>query len=207
MNGALERFAEFFGIDPDLVRSAAERGADIATTSKDDLREMLAVIPDSEKIELLLRVVESDTLVAAEIESRLRKKRPASAVHRTVGAVRMRAREIAKARESAAAERREAERHRQAEEAEKARRARLKALKQRGEGVWREIGAEIERRNASGYDRAATLLFDLQALAIEEGSQADFRRRLASIRVRHEKKGKFIERLNRLGRDNDERTA
>jgi hypothetical protein len=28
-------------------------------------------------------------------------------------------------------------------------------------GVWREIEAEIERRNESGYDRAATLLFDL----------------------------------------------
>lgn len=198
LTGALEGFLQFFGIDPDLVRAAAERGADIATTSKDDLREMLAVIPESEKIELLLRVVEGDTHVAAEMKSRFRKKRPASAAHRTVGALRMRAREIAKARESAAAERREAERRRQAEEAEKARRARLKALKQRGEGVWREIEAEIERRNASGYDRAATLLSDLQALAVEEGSQADFRRRLASIRARHEKKGKFIERLEGL---------
>ena len=75
-------------------------------------------------------------------------------------------------------------------------------------GVWREIEAEIERRNASGGDRAATtMLFDLQELTTEEGSQADFRRRLASILVRHEKKGKFIERLNRLGCDNDERTA
>lgn len=51
------------------------------------------------------------------------------------------------------------------------------------------------------------MLFDLQELTTEEGSQADFRRRLASILVRHEKKGKFIERLNRLGCDNDERTA
>jgi hypothetical protein len=64
--------------------------------------------------------------------------------------------------------------------------------------VWREIEAEIERRNASGYDRAATLLSDLQALAVEEASQADFRRRLASIRARHEKKGRFIERLEGL---------
>lgn len=119
----------------------------------------------------------------------------------------MRAQEIAKARESAAAERSEAERRQQAEEAEKARCARLKPLKKRGEAVWREIEAEIERRNASGYDRAATLLADLEALADEEGGQADFRRRLASIRARHGKKGKFIERLNRLGRDNHETMA
>jgi hypothetical protein len=198
LTGALQGFAEFFGIDPDLVRAAAEQDADIATTSKDDLREMLAVIPESEKIELLLCAVEGDVHVTAEMKSRFRKKRPASAARRTVGALRMRAREIAMARESAVAERMEAERRRQAEEAEDACRARLEALKQRGEGVWREIEAEIERRNASGYDRAASLLSDLQALAVEEAGQADFRRRLASIRARHEKKGKFIKRVEGL---------
>ena len=123
----------------------------------------------------------------------------ASIAHRTVGVLRKRAQEIVQARESAAAEWREAERRRQAEEAEKVLRARLKALKRQGASVWREIEEEIERRNASGYDRAANLLSDLQALAVERGSQADFSRRLASIRARHEKKGKFIERLTRLG--------
>jgi hypothetical protein len=49
--------------------------------------------------------------------------------------------------------------------------------------------------HASGYDRTVKLLSNLQALAVEDGSQADFSRRLASIRERHEKKGKFIERL------------
>ena len=205
--GALESFAEFFGIDPDLVQAAAERGADVAATSKDDLRETLAVIPECEKTELLLRVVEGDPHVSAEIRNRLRQKRPTSAAYRTVGSLRTRAQEIAEARERAVAEQRDAEWRRQAEEAEKALRTRLKALKQQGASVWREIEEEIERRNASSYDRAANLLSDLQALAVEDGNQADFSRRLASIRARHEKKGKFIERLTRLGRHNDERTA
>jgi hypothetical protein len=52
-----------------------------------------------------------------------------------------------------------------------------------------------------------TLLFDLQALAVEEGNQDDFQRRLGSIRARHEKKGKFIGRLGKLGRDSNERIA
>ena len=73
------------------------------------------------------------------------------------------------------------------------------ALRQRGERVWREIEDEIGRRNASSYDRAAGLISDLQTLAVEEGSQDDFARRLASIRVRHERKGQFIERLIALG--------
>lgn len=200
LTGALAGFADFFGIDPDLVQAAAERGADTAM-SKDDLRKTLAIIPEREKIELLLRVVDGDAYVAAEFKNKLRKKRSAPADLRTVGALRKRTQEIAEARERAAAERMEAERRRQAEEAEKARRVRLKALKQRGAGVWREIEGEIERRNASGYDRAASLLSDLQLLAAEEGNWDDFSRRLIAIRERHEKKGKFIERLTKLGPD------
>ena len=198
LSGALESFAEFFCIDRDLMLAAAEQGADDAAMSKDELRETLAVIPEREKTELLLRVVDGDALVAAELRKTLRKKSSAPATHRTVGALRMRAGEIAEARERAYAERREAERRRQVEEAEKARRVRLKALRQRGVAVWREVEQEIERRNPSGYDRAAELLSDLQALAAEEGSQGEFARRLASLRAQHENKRKFVERLTRL---------
>jgi hypothetical protein len=84
---------------------------------------------------------------------------------------------------------------------------RLKALKQRGASVWREIEDRIERRNPAGYDQAMSLLSDLQALAVEEGSQDNFNSRVGPIRARHEKKGKFIERLNKLGRASDEGTA
>lgn len=84
---------------------------------------------------------------------------------------------------------------------------RLKALKQRGASVWREIEDGIERRNPAGYDQAMSLLSDLQVLAVEEGSQEDFNSRIGSIRARHEKKGKFIERLNKLGHEDDEEIA
>jgi hypothetical protein len=137
--------------------------------------------------------------VAAELKRRIRIKHPASSVPcRTVGALRERASEIAEARERAAAERQEAEDRRQAEQAEKARRARLEELRQRGADVWPEIESEIERRNAAGYDKAMSLLSDLQALAVEEGCEAEFSRRLASAQARNEKKGKFIERLEKL---------
>ena len=55
-----------------------------------------------------------------------------------------------------------------------------------------------------GYDRAASLLFYLHALARQEGSLGEFNRRLTAIRARHEKKGRFIERLASIERDNDE---
>ena len=207
LTGALEAFAEFFYIDADLVEAAAEPRANDAAMSRDDMQGALAAIPEREKIELLLRVVDGDTYVGAALRGRLRKKNPAPATHRTAGTLRMRAREIREERERVDAERREAERRRRAAEAETARRVRLKAIKQRGANVWREIETEIERRNPTGYDSAISLLSDLQALAVEEGSQDDFNHHVGSIRARHEKKGKFIERLNKLGRDRDEGTA
>jgi len=208
LTGALEGFADFFGVDPDLVEVAAELAGNDGSMSRDKLRDALAVIPESEKAELLMRVVDGDTRVAAELRRKVRKKDPVTAAHRTAGMLRMRAKEIAKGRERAEAERLEAERRRQAAEAEKARRARLKILKQRGvSSVWREIEQEIERRNPAGYDNAMSLLWDVQALALEEGTRDDFDRRLGAIRARHEKKTKFIERLSKLGREGDEKTA
>jgi hypothetical protein len=188
LTGALEAFADFFGIDPDLVEAAAELGADHTVVFNDELRKALAAIPESEKVELLLRVINGDPYAGAELRSRLRRKNPAPATHRTAGTLRTRAQEIREERERADAERREAERRRQAAEAEKARRVRLKALKQRGASVWREIEDGIERRNPAGYDQAMSLISDLQPLALEEGSLDDFNNRVGSIRARHEKK-------------------
>lgn len=206
LTGALDGFAEFFEIDRDLVEAAAELTADDASMSKDELRKALQGVPEREKSELLLRVVDGDTRVAAELRRKARKKNPVPATRRTASVLRMRAKEIAEARERAEAERLGAKRRRQAAEAEKARRARLKILKQRGVStVWREIEQEIERRNPAGYDNAMSLLFDVQALALEEGNRDDFDRRLGLIRARHEKKTKFIQRLDRLGCDSDER--
>ncbi len=197
LTAALEGFAEFFAIDADLVRAAAERGADDSVTA-DEQRKLLAAIPERDKIELLRRVAEGDGSVAAELLRMLRGKRPVSTPSRTAGALRERARRFADARERAYAEEREADRRRKAEEAEKARRGRLDALRRRGDTVWREIETEIERRNPGGYDRAASLLTDLKALAADDGNQSEFDRRLVEIRARHQKKGRFVERLAEL---------
>lgn len=71
-------------------------------------------------------------------------------------------------------------------------------MKRRGESVRTEIETEIERRNASAYDRAAALLIDLKQLAVEEDTATDFSSRLAVIRERHARKGQFIKRLQGL---------
>ncbi len=198
LTGPLEAFAAFFDLDMDLVTAAAELAGDAVSASSSDLHETVAALPRDEMLELLLRVVDGDPHVAAELRHKARESRTSSTERRTVAQLRVRAQQVGQERQQAELERREAERLRQVKEAEEARDARLIALRQRGEGVWPELEAEIERRNAPGYDRAASLLLDLEALAERDGGQLEFGRRLASIRLRHANKGKFIERLARL---------
>ncbi len=207
MTGALEAFAEFFRIDADLVAAAAERPAGTMAAepaSSDAIRRIVTALPDREKTKLLAHLAGGDPHVASEfralVRDRLACESSAPAITPcSVGELRARAHAIRTQRERAEADKARAERKRQAEGAEKFRRARLDAIARRGEGVWREIEAEIERRNASGYDKAASLLLDLKAIAGERGATGDFIRRLGTIRARHARKERFIERLRGLG--------
>jgi hypothetical protein len=205
MSASLEAFAEFFGIDSDLVQAAAERPA-VATAnamSAEAVRGIISAMTDADKTTMLSRLFDGDPHVAAELRAKVRDRMASDAdappiVARTVGELRSRAAAIGLAREQAAAEKLAAEHKRRVEEAEKARQARLLAIARRGEGVWREVEAEIERRNAAAYDKAAALLLDLQAVAKERGTIEDFLGRLHAIREKHVRKERFIERLAAL---------
>lgn len=205
MSASLEAFAEFFGIDSDLVQAAAERSAVAmaSTSSPEAVRGIISAMPDTDKTAMLSRLFNGDPYVGAELRAKVRNRIASGADAtpigaRTVGELRARANAIGLAREEAAAEKLAAEHKRRAKEAEKARQARLLAIVRRGEGVWREVEAEIERRSAAAYDKAAELLLDLQALAKQRGTIEDFLRRLHAIREKHVRKERFIERLAAL---------
>jgi hypothetical protein len=201
LTSALEAFAEFFVIDYDLLQAAAERSPATVTSAQaaTEAQRIISAMGDGEKTEILTRLFDGDPHVAAELRANVRNHMttavPAAAC-RTVGELRARAQAIGLAREQAATEERAAEQKRRAEEAEKARRVRIAAIKQRGEGVWHEIESELERRNPAGYDKAASLLSDLEVIAEEAGTFEDFLRRVAGIRERHAGKRRFIERLS-----------
>jgi len=206
MTGALEAFANFFGIDPDLVQAAAECPAAASSdgTPSDVARQVIAAMPDAAKTGMLLRLFDCDPHVGAELRAMVRKNQESKAgaspnAPRTVGKLRVRARAIRLSREQAEADKAAEERRRQAEAVEKVRQARLESIRRRGESVWREVEDEIERRNSGGYDRATILLSDLRALAENQGTIEAFLRRLVAIRERHARKERFIERLTAIG--------
>ncbi len=70
------------------------------------------------------------------------------------------------------------------------------ASPRRENAVWREVEGLISRRNGTGYERATALLLDLRERSRKGRKTIDFARLLAALRARHERKAKFIERLD-----------
>jgi hypothetical protein len=204
VTGQLQAFADFFCIDPDLVAAAAEQEAATAQEpSAAALHAALAALPDALKLDFLTRLLSGNQHVAYELRRTLRETldKPAATPEtprRTAGDLRARAKAIAEAREQEAAARRVAEERRRTEAAARQQRERMDTLAKRGEAVWREVEFEIDRRNATGYEKAAALLQELRQLAEDRGSSAMFQRRLATIRARHASKQTFIARLDRM---------
>jgi len=200
LTGALNAAAEFFDIDRDLVEAAVERtdGAEQAVP-EGVLHDVITELSETEKTDLLKRVVDGDPHVAAELKQSARTGNAGPVADlRTVADLQARAAALCRERQRAEAERLSEERRRREEEAEGAHRKRLDALVQRGEAVWTEIEADIARRNATGYDRAAALLLDLKTIANERGTATDFAHRLDAIRDRHARKKRLIEQLKAL---------
>lgn len=202
ITSALEAFASFSGLDRDLVAAAAERSAAACAISPDAAYRTIGAIVDRDKTDMLIRLFDGDPHVAAELRAMVRDRLPASSVSpaaRTAGDLRSRALAIRFAREHAEVDKAAVEQRRQATEEAKALQARLASTAHRGESVWREIEAEIAKRNAAGYDRATSLLLDLRMISEERGATEDFIRRFRAIRKRHARKESLIKRLSRIG--------
>lgn len=200
LTGPLSAFADFFGIDRDLVATAAERAGNTPVAA-DEIPRVIEQLPEADRTRLLVQLFEGDPHVLNEARLILRRRQDAvpASPPRSAGELRAQAADNRAAREREAARLRALERRRETERAERARRAKLDTLAKRGEAVWQEIESEIERRNAYGYDSAAQLLHDLATIAGEQQTKEDFLIRLHDIRERHYRKQKFLDRLNSLG--------
>jgi len=195
----LMAFAEFFGIDQDLVRAAAASPAtgDRSFSFAEASRIVIESIPEDGKTALLLRLANGDPHVGAEIRNQIRAAwEDTEGQRRTVSEIRKRASAVREQRKAETARRKEAERLRKEQEAARAQRARVESMKRRGTRVWGEVEREIGYTNPSSYDRAVGLLVDLRALARENGSEVAFAKQVESIRERHARKRAFIQRLD-----------
>jgi hypothetical protein len=192
----------------DLVEAAASAGpaGAVAGPARSAVAKRIRALDEDEKITILTRLYDSDDPhLGVEFRRRVRKDiemPPESAgARRTVAELRGIAKRLAAERDRAAAEKAEAERLRLEQKQAKARKQRLVALAAKGEAAWREVQSLIDPTNPTGYQNAVALLTDLQHLAREQDELGEFEHRLGEIRSRHERKRRFIERLDAAGLD------
>ena len=207
MTAPLDAFAEFFCIDQDLIDAAAsKRETRCQETALPAVEDYIRSLEEEEKVALLLRLHDGDDPhLGAELRRRVRAKvgssTDTSQKRRTAMELRATASRLAAERERAAAERTQAERAREEQKRAEEKKRRLAALSVRGDAAWREIESLIELRSAPGYDEAVALLTDLRDLACKQGRRDEFVRRLAEVRNRHARKGRFLAGLSSAALD------
>lgn len=200
LTSSLESLAEFLQIDHDFIRVAAERMyPEVQPLSAQSVRAILETLSETERMQLLQRVAENDPQVAAEIRQRVRQDLAADSVSefRSVSELRRRVEEIRTARATEKANREERERLKRERLEAQQLKERLDRLRTRVPETWQEIDAAVQTRTSANYGRAAALIADLRTLAERDGHKADFSRHLQSLRQRHHRKLRFIERLSR----------
>jgi hypothetical protein len=198
LTGPLAALAEFLDVDGDLLEAVAGFAAAASEPSPAKVEARIRALTEDEKVALLRRLHDGDAHVGAELR-RCCRPLPAGTDGPTAGELRAAAAAIGAKRRQAAEERKAAESRRREQDLAAARAKHLVALAKRGDSAWREVDEQIALRNAGGYDRAAALLADLGEIAATAGSQDQFTRRISDIRTRHDRKGKFIDRLDRAG--------
>ncbi len=206
LTASLQAFADFLGIDGDLLAAAAARSPEASATSSGlDVERWIATLPDAEKTDWLIRLVGGqESHLHAEMLRRFRDSRPPreprqAKAPRTVGEILNVAEERAEERRREEAERAAAEKARRERASAEERERYLDNLAKREAKAWEQEDALIASKQPGRYDEAVKLLCDLRDLALRDGRGSEVEARLLRLYEEHTRKPSFIERLRRAG--------
>jgi hypothetical protein len=203
----LQSFAQFLGLERDLIRAAADRSRNLSapSPSRATLAEWITAMPEAEKNALLLAMAEgNDSCSRIDLLRRFNQCRlpPMSRAERVDSQPRTVSQIMALAQVHTDQRiRREAER--KAVEQEKQERARTTArvkyldkLAGREAQIWEQVDALAQTKQPNNYDRALSHILDLRDLASRRNQQAHFDSALERLRLSHRAKPTFLRRLS-----------
>ncbi len=207
LSAPLEAFADFLGIDQDLIVVASEQSSlPKAGPARGHLEAWIESMPEKEKNALLLEAACVDhphfrvDLLRRFEQSRRSPKRDGVRTEpvRTVGELLAAAKARAAERSRAMAERAVSECARQEHERATARAKYLDQLAAREYEVWEQVTQLIQTKQPNNYDRAVSCLVDLRDLASRRGREQEFKAALDRLRECHLKKESFLFRLEKV---------
>jgi hypothetical protein len=203
LSGPLRELARFLELDQDLLAVAAAASEPLTRTapSTPELTRWIGALPSDERDAILLRVVQGDAQVSAELRRRFREATAppitaAATKRRTIGELFAASREHAERRKRQEAEAAAAERRRKAEAARQAREAHLDAMVGNEGPLWHQVQVLIVTKKPADYDRAVMIVKDLRDLAQREGTTAAFEERLHALRDTFSTRPAFLRRLD-----------
>jgi hypothetical protein len=190
---ALQRLAQFFDIDPHLIKSAATASpAKMSAVADNALQQAIARLTREECDEFLLRLAQGEAGLGLALRHKLRgalKMPPASkdppgrpGNELLKGARQLKEQEVQRLKEAA----------------EKRRIEDLQKFAKREAQAWQEVEVLIQRGQARTYDEAVALLLKLRELAELKGTPADFKKRAGQLRERYHSRPSLIKRLERV---------
>ncbi len=184
--------ADFLRVDADLLAVAAQASLPAPGSGrglgKKELAQLIAVLPEKEKNDLLLRLaLGREPQLGPELLRRLRgEATPATAPGRRSAA------ELLDAAHARATERRQRTKQTQAETLAK----KLTALADKEESVWAQVQDRIAQKKPTDYDAATALLVDLRDACDHIGRGPAFRQRLSALREEHQRLPGLLRRLD-----------
>lgn len=211
LSAPLRAFADFMGIDSELIETSAEPSEERKTNkpSAQDLNKWIRSLASSEKDELLQRVAQGDELdprrfLLRQFKQTVQGRNTArgdkdSRERRTVAQISETWRQQVEAKRLRLEQEAEQERERRAREKAQARKKHLEDTARRSEAIWREVLTWTAKRSPKGYDRAIELLSDLKDAAAMTNRRDEFTCRLRELQQSHSSKPSLILRIAQAG--------
>lgn len=198
LSASEKSFADFFGIDCDLIEIAAQKSPRFLKEdeNRSALKSLVQSLPEEDKDEILWRAMKDEAHVGTELKIRFAREmgdrnRPAlEGQRRTAGELLKAAEELTQEKKRQAAMQAAAEKARKEKELADTRDKYLRSLAGKENEIWLKIEALISTKQPGKYDEAVKLLVDLRDFAEIGGNGEDFLLLYHELCRKHDKKTK-----------------
>jgi hypothetical protein len=191
LSPALTLFADIFKIDSDLINAAAIESP-LATQQTEPIAEWIAQLSETDRNAYLLRVVQGETLVGAELMQKLRKKfgKKNSAKKTSPG-------RALEALMSIADDQKNSRDNQAYQAAIVARQKYLKTLAPKADAIWEKVQRLVEFKQSKPYDEAVAHLIELRDLAAMQEDLANFTLKLVKLKEQCNNRSGLLTRLKK----------
>ena len=191
LNASLQSLTDWLEIDSDLIAAAAQI-SQMQEELKEPFEAWVKALSDKEKTTLLVDIVTGDSVIASQLQARLRQKFAQVSERLSVSdGARRRFPELAALAETQRS-------RRQAKEKATATAKRhqyLETLKPQQAQIWETIDGLIARKQAQPYQQAIQHLIDLRDLAELEGKLAIFQTRIRQMQADYSNRSGLLRRM------------